>query len=278
VVFSPGVSSAVSGVYAIPRQNTLSLVIKALSELNLKDAASKYWDLLINKYNITPDAENYHSYLRLLRVSRSSTEIVNLMIKMPKSYMEAKTFRIAMSGCVRDSKNQHAFANAGKLLDLMQTALREPEIQALHYYLEIAITSDSSAKRNSTRKSDTSKYEQGKQIRRGLERLQPSFVNLKSSLLFRDPALPAIADYERHAFVQNILALTKRMISAYDILVNNAMVPKEECSPLINQRSKLAAFVTRHKYANRALQSPRNQETQTQDEELSSEPLKITRG
>lgn len=273
VVFSPSVASTVSEVYATPRQNTLSLIIKSLTELHLKDAAVKYWDILTNKYNIAPDAENYHCYLRILRLSRSSTEVVNLMTKMPTSYMEAKTFRIAMSACVRDIKNQHAFANAGKLLDLMQKGLREPEIQALLSYLEVAITSDSSAKRNSSGNHQTSKFEQGKQIRRALERLQPSFVNLKSSLLFQDPALPDVNDHERHALAQNILNLTKRMISSYDILVNNAMVPKEECPALTRERSKLAAFVTRHKSA-KVAHAPENQEMQVQEEEV---PLKITR-
>lgn len=282
VVFSPSVASTVAGVYAIPSQNTLSLIIQSLTELHLKDVAQRYWSLLTDKYNIVPDAENYHSYLRVLRLSRSSTEVVNLMMKMPKFYLEAKTFRIAMSTCVRDIRNQHAFANAGKLLDLMQSALREPEIQVLQSYLDVAITSTASAPRNSTDSKKTTKYEQGKQIRRALDRLQPSFVNLKSALAFRDPNLPRVSEHAREAFLQNILSLTKRMISAYDILVSNAMVPKEDCSMLINDRSKLAAFVARNTYIRlkEARSETRKEFSESREDETENErvPFRVSRG
>lgn len=241
--------NSVSGVYVTPGQNTLSLVIQSLTNLPLKDIAGKYWNLFTNDFNVEPDAENYHAYLRVLRLARSSTETVKIMMKMPQSYMQSKTFRISMSTCVRDKKNHHAFANAGQILDLMQTSLREPEIQALQSYLEVGLMSDAAPKRSASGNNQASKYEQGRQIRRALERLQPSFLNLKSALLFRDPTLPELKPQERMAFVDNILAITRRMISAYDVLMNNALVPREDYGVLADQRGKLAAFVTRHKSA-----------------------------
>ncbi|CZR59215.1 uncharacterized protein PAC_09107 [Phialocephala subalpina] len=238
-----------SGVYVTPGQNTLSLVIQSLTGFHLKEVAGKYWHIFTNEFNVVPDSENYHAYLRVLRLCRSSTETVNAMMKMPQSYMQSKTFRISMSTCLRDKNNHHAFANAGKILDLMQTTLREPEIQALQAYLEVALTSYAAPKRSASGnpKNQASKYEQGRQIRRALDRLQPSFLNLKSALLFRDPTLPKLNPHERLAFVDNILAITRRMISAYDVLMNNALVPREDYMALTSQRSKLAAFVTRHK-------------------------------
>ncbi|KUJ19944.1 uncharacterized protein LY89DRAFT_779820 [Mollisia scopiformis] len=244
VVFSNGVSD----VYAAPRQNTLSLVIQSLTELHLKDVAAKYWELFSNDYNVAPDAENYHSYLRILRLSRSSTEVVNLMMKMPRQYMQAKTFLIAMSTCSRDKNNRHAFANAGKILDLMQTTLQEPEILALQHYLEVAMTSPPhTGKQSSSNNNEPSKYEQGRQIGRALQRLEPSILTLRSSLAFRDPSLPDLDQTARKTFVDNIIVIMRRMIAAYDILINNAMVPMKDHRHLKDRRGILAAFVTRHK-------------------------------
>lgn len=242
-------SNSVSGVFVTPGQNTLSLVIQSLTNLPLKEVAGKYWNIFTNDFNVEPDAENYHAYLRVLRLARSSTETMKVMMKMPQSYMQSKTFRISMSTCLRDKNNHHAFSNAGKILDLMQTSLREPEIQALQSYLEVALMSNAAPKRSASENHQASKFEQGRQIRRALERLQPSFLNLKSALLFRDPTLPKPKPQEQMAFVDNILALTRRMISAYDVLINNALVLQEDYRELADQRGKLAAFVTRHKSA-----------------------------
>jgi len=238
-----------SGIYAQPGQNSLSLVLQALFGMKLKEPAQKYWHIFTTKCNVKPDQENFHSYLRILRVARASNETVNLLLRMPMQDMKHSTFRIAMATCRRDKLNRSAFANGGKLLDLMQTALREPDIAFLEDYLELAITAPAYSKKvSSSGKNDASKFEQGKQILRALERLNPSFVNLKAILHFQDPELAKKSPTERTYFVDSILSLTKKMISAFDLLMSHAMVPGEFYRPLIEQRSKLIAFVTRHKY------------------------------
>jgi pentatricopeptide repeat protein len=235
--------------YAKPGQNSLSLVLQALLEMKLKEPASKYWQIFTTEHNVKPDQANFHAYLRILRVARASTETVNVLLRMPMQDLKHTAFRIAMATCRRDKLNRGAFANAGKLLDLMQTALREPDIPFLEEYLELAITAPAYSKEVfSSGPKDPSKLEQGKQILRALDRLNPSFLNLKAALHFEDPELKKKSLAERTEFVDSILSLTKKMISSYDLLMDKAMVPRDSYGPLTAQRNKLTAFVTRHKF------------------------------
>jgi hypothetical protein len=247
-------SSGKSGLFAKPGQNSLSLVLEALLEMKLKEPAQKYWQIFTTKHNIQPDRENFHAYLRILRVARSSNEAVNVLLRMPMQDLKHSTFRIAMAACRRDKLNRNAFANGGRLLDLMQTALRQPDIPFLEDYVELAITAPAYSKKvSSSGKNELSKLEQGKQILRALDRLNPSMLNLKALLNFEDPRLAKKTPLETRELVDSILSLTTKMISSYDLLMNKAMVPRDFYGPLSAQRNKLAAFVTRHKQTKRLL-------------------------
>lgn len=229
--------------YAKPGQNTLSLILEALTSIGNKQAATKYWDIFTRDLSIIPDGPNYHDYLRILRIARASTETVELLLRMPKQDMVAKTFRIAMAACERDKNNRHAFSNAGKVLDIMQTNLREPDIPALLAYLETGIKCTPQSKN-----TDRVKVEQGTQILRAVSRLRPSLLNLRSLMQFKDPGLTSKRTPAKATeFVDDIRKLTQRMVSAYDLLLDKAMVPREEYSNIMKERSKLAAFITRSK-------------------------------
>lgn len=237
-----------TGFYPKPGQNTLSLLMSALLDLQLKEPATKYWNILTTQHAVEPDADNYHGYLRILRIARASTETVKLLLKIPKADMEIKTFRIAMSTCLRDKNNQHAFSNAGKVLDLMQTAFRVPDIQVLYNYLDVAFSV--TAYGHKVHSNDThaaSKYEQGKQILRALERINPSYVNLRSLMAYGDPTKPATTTFENDLLKDSVLRLTQKMVSAHDLLMNKALVDREKYTDLTAARSKLAAFITRFK-------------------------------
>lgn len=244
-----------TGAYAKPGQNSLSLVMQALLHLHLKIPVAKspavnYWNIFTNNLRVVPDGENYVAYLRILRVFRASTEAVELLQQMPKRYMAHKVFRIAISTCHRDKLNHHAFSNAGKILDLMQSHLEVPDIRTLITYLDVALTSPAYSDRTSSDgKSHYSKYIQGKQILRALQRLGPSFVNIRSLLTYGDPTDAKINGKQKSSeFLDEVLSLTQHMIRATDILMNKALVPREMYQQITKQRSKLAAFVTRHKH------------------------------
>ncbi|TVY41497.1 Pentatricopeptide repeat-containing protein, mitochondrial [Lachnellula subtilissima] len=234
----PGQSA---GVYAKPGRNTLSLVLSALSLIKAKEAADKYWQIFVYNKKVKPDVENYHAYLRVLRVFRASSQTIELLQSMPYGDMRSSTFRIAMASCERDKRNPNAFANAGKILDIMTNALQVPDIRVLATYLDIATSVATSSDGLAL-----SRVEQGKKIMRALERLSPSFINVKSFYLFGEPERdqnPA----ERAEYRESVLLLTRRMIAAYGIIIDKELVERSRFPDLQSQRSKLSAFVTRQK-------------------------------
>lgn len=238
--------------YAKPGANTLSLVLETLFDLRMKRPLAEYWEVFTKVHQVKPDSPNFHSYLRILRVHRASQEAVELLLLMPTSILEKKTFRIAMSTCTRDGNNPAAFANAGKVLDLMQQTLAELDLPALHSYLEVAIHGALSPGRELVSGSE-SQYSRGRQILRALARLGPAVINVRSALAYGKPATSKEGNFHAKVTQDAALALVRKMISAYDKLMNNGMVVREMHGYLIGERSKLAAFVTRYKERNRKL-------------------------
>lgn len=227
------------------RVPTLSLVLQALYDLRLKRPMAEYWNVFTRIHQVKPDSQNFHSYLRGLRVHRASQEAVELLLQMPTSMLEKKTFRMAMSTCVRDGNNPAVFANAGKVLDLMQQTLAELDLPALHSYLEVAIYGALPPGRESVSGSE-SQYSRGRQILRALQRLGPAVINVRSALAYSNPATSKEGSAQARVTRDAALALIREMISAYDKLMHKGMVVREMHGYLTGERSKLAAFVTRY--------------------------------
>lgn len=106
-------------------------------------AGQSYWGLLTLKdseFKVEPDSGNFHEYLRLLRVSRSSRLAVTTIREqmVPAGAAEGKTFHIAMSCCLRDRINPNVFLNARSLLDTMRECLPLPDPRPLNGFLELA--------------------------------------------------------------------------------------------------------------------------------------------
>ena len=238
---APRPTSRAANAYAKPGRNSLSLVMQVMDSLQRKEAAVTYWSIFTRKFGVIPDAENYHSYLRVLRRMRASADTVDLLLEMPREYMADKTFIIAMSTCERDKNNRNAFANAGKILDVMQSTLNIPNLTALRTYLEVAVSSPAyfKAVKGSTEATTSSAYAQGKQILRALDRLNPSYINIKSFIAY-DPAAS-----DKRKMQEDILALTRKMIALCDILMNKGLVEREMYSAICAQRNKFAAFTQR---------------------------------
>lgn len=239
--------------FPIPAQNTLSLIMAALLKLRDHSSPKKYWTHLITN-GVIPDGENYNAYLRTLRITRASSETVKILLSMPKPLITIGTYRIAIATCVRDKNNPHAFANAGKILDLMQTTHTNPDPKVLDTYLEVAITTPVhvSTAANPAQEIELQKFAHGAQISRALHRLGPAVINLKAILSFGDENMRHLSNFEREKQVSAVLALTQRMVSAYDVLMDKGMVPRVDYVPLSQERNKLTAFITRNKHARRA--------------------------
>ena len=135
----PLTSSSSPRQLARPSNSTLSLLIDTTIRIHAPAVAQSYWALLTSPsgHNVAPDAENLHMYLRLLRLARASRLAVALVADMNRPVTsnglgitpQAKTFRIAMSTCVRDAKNRAAVTHAGSLLRCMVGVMEIPDLQ-----------------------------------------------------------------------------------------------------------------------------------------------------
>lgn len=135
--------------YVHPGRNTLSMVMDACISLKALRAAQDYWGLLTDpdgEYKIIPDAENYHVYLRLLRSKRASKLSVEMLEELryknlaEMNVLQPKTFRIAMSTCLRDVNNPNVLTHANKMARIMLDSLEKPDVRALGMYLDLALT------------------------------------------------------------------------------------------------------------------------------------------
>lgn len=109
-----------------PGAPTLSLVLNACLGLQAWKAAHEYWRYVTEEKHVVPDRDNYNSYLRILRATRSSARAVGLLRQIndrPKDSQDIRlgssTYMIAMSICSRDSKNINMLEHAAAIIDLM---------------------------------------------------------------------------------------------------------------------------------------------------------------
>ena len=140
-------ASDVPSPYANIGNNVLSLLIEAAIKLREIPTGKTYWEKLTSPENVPfvmPDDDNLHSYLRLLRIARSSKAICDLLRQPVNGGLEGiwyrrGTFVLAMSTCARDFKNPNVFAYASSILDLMEAKLDKPDLKVMTMYLSLAM-------------------------------------------------------------------------------------------------------------------------------------------
>lgn len=195
-----------------PGRNTLSLVLDACIHLHQPRPAQDYWAFLTfpaGPYNIAPDNENYHMYLRLLRLQRASkltTELIGDItsgaITIPphkgESTLQPKTFRIALSCCIRDKKNRNALSHAATLYRIMAHTLEAPDPKALTMYLTLALAQQP---------------RDWRALLRVIRDTDPGVRNLKSLLAYG----PQGRD---KADERDVVALAQRLMGACDIVLD----------------------------------------------------------
>lgn len=223
-----------SSSYAFPGRNTLSLVVDACLRMQAVRPAQDYWGLLTapsGPYNIVPDAENYHMYLRLLRVQRASRLSVELVQEMRRgltgrtNVVQAKTFRIALSCCVRDKNNRNVLEHAGKLVRMMQDTLEEPDVRSLEMYISVAL------------------HRKGRDWRSIMGVLRGTEVgvrNLRSLLAYVEKG-------KRETRKSDVMEFVRKLIGAYDIVITMGAeeMGRDERQLCMEQRNTLASWLTR---------------------------------
>ncbi|EXJ92834.1 hypothetical protein A1O3_01388 [Capronia epimyces CBS 606.96] len=236
-----------TSIYAIPGQNTLSMLIETATALRYLRVGKYYWDLLTapeGLYKIVPDHGNVMAYLRLLRVSRASQATLDVL-RMPRPkdiqdrLMVRGTFFIAMSTCLRDKNNPNVFETASRILDLMQGRAEavdqeqsptsggqqlklSPKVLTKYLELALATTNGLNGSRLNKRKDGDLDFERDPRKNntlRALRRLAPDMVNVKRLLKDHlDESEQQAAMKARTPTVQKILA--KRQLTHLSVSEN----------------------------------------------------------
>ncbi|KAL4964181.1 pentatricopeptide repeat-containing protein [Aspergillus stella-maris] len=121
----------------------LSVILTTLLQMtNPVGPGKEYWKHLTKEktdYKLIPDHRSLISYLRILRVGRTSRACVDLIKNMVDlgQIEQGLPFHISLSTCRRDRKNPNILRNANDLLDLMDYALLIPDYRAISSYLDL---------------------------------------------------------------------------------------------------------------------------------------------
>ncbi|KAL8723758.1 MAG: hypothetical protein Q9225_000053 [Loekoesia sp. 1 TL-2023] len=220
---------------ARPGRNALSLILDACISLRDVPSAQSYWGLLTDPsgpYNVQPDSENYHMYLRLLRVRRASKLAVELIKDMHSGELETikilqpKTFRIAMSCCVRDKFNVRSLEYATTLADVMYKKFDQPDIRTLQMFTFLISFSARSDFRFSVSAFRT---------------LEPGMHVLKMWVNF------GLADVKNED-KESVVRLGSMIVGACDSVLDKAgdRLAKEERRWLVGWKNELNAWVIRN--------------------------------
>ncbi len=240
-------SKSPSAIYVAPGANTLSLVLVALLKLRKSNLGLKYWDVF-QALGVEPDSENWFSLLRVLRASHASAKMAEMLQKMPPEFMQPKTFQIAMAACAKDTLNEHVFANAGKIMDLMSRHLRVPDPSAMRLYLRTVLLSTRRFQQQAD-KGDVAgaKLAKGRHILRGLDRLWEPLRLSTNSLSY--PAKRYKSREEELAdtrdFHHELIALAREMVSASDRIVSENLASPEAVKITQMRRNVLNRHITR---------------------------------
>lgn len=222
--------------FAQAGRNTLSMVLDACIRLRAIPAARDYWGLLTNPngpHDITPDSENYHMYLRLLRVQRASKLALELVRDMRRGpfgsdpiELEPKTFRIALSACVRDVKNPNVLETAGALARMMIDVLPHPDVKSLELYLHVAM-------------SKAADWMAMMSVLRGSVF---GLRNLRSLHLFAKSG-----EISKSQVTSDVVSLGRKLVSAFDITIanGNGLMSEQDLSDLTQQRDTVTRWITR---------------------------------
>lgn len=207
-----------------PSNRTLSIILKACTNLKDSKTASKYWTTLTSPpYFLHPDLENYHDLLRSLRRSRLGAEAVKVVTEMrvPPS---PKTFYIALSSCKRSGRSG-SFSYAEQLLELMmQKYGMTVDVKVWNMFLQCAVKSGlaSNIKQALRRIDEAMDVEEMVRGRRGSE-----------------------------VFIERALDMVKIMVGAVDVLLMDGEKvgvrwAHGERSVYEERRSVLSSVVTRY--------------------------------
>lgn len=238
----PGPGSSTG--FATPGNNSLSLVLEALTQSGQTSPALSYWEVFVNKHGVKPDTQNWTALLHAFSRGRSSNSAANALDKIPADILQTKHVRAAMKACLRDMHNKNAFDNATRVLKSMTTKLVLPDIAAMQIYLRVADASKKPFENKEGFFDEKAKYAHGRQLGAAVNNLQEPHAILRQHV--DSLKLDSIADskewLQKSALLQDLVAVSRTMYATYDRLIFDKLVPDkvaEAIKPLRNQLNRV---------------------------------------
>lgn len=237
-----------SPLYARPGPKTLSLVLKALGKIRKTSSAPKYWAYFTQSLGVTPDRDNYFSYLHALASGHASTQVAALVPAMPTEILSFITFRIAFGACVHDNLNKDSFRNACAIFDVMATHQRYADALALRLFLHAARANTRHFHEQAKTDAAGAKRAQGAQLVTALDRMWEPFRILLGSFSYPEEATKSPTELleKQRGDMQEVMATARRMISAIDFVVGDNMTDKKTAKTMAVRRTVLQKVVERY--------------------------------
>ncbi|EFQ33300.1 pentatricopeptide repeat domain-containing protein [Colletotrichum graminicola] len=241
--------------YAVPRGNTLSLVLELLCENKQAKLAVQYWELFVYYYGLEPDSDNWHQLIRIYERNGSSRDAAKAVLKLPDETILPMMYRRALSACIKDNMNQAAFENANLILDKMTSRASASkgatplDVRALHLYLKAAMVSHFHFRKMAEGgKVEEAKRAYGEQLATAVNKLWAPFTSAKDAAVKTTTKaggkLPSKPPMRRDAAIQQLVELARNMVGAVDKVVNeNRLADDEAVEKLKQKRNDLNRFV-----------------------------------
>ncbi|KAG6062574.1 hypothetical protein E4U16_002692 [Claviceps sp. LM84 group G4] len=230
--------------YALPGRNTLALILTALSFSRLTTCGIKYWNVLVRHYGIVPDRDNWYRLLGMLKAGRASAQAASIVNLLPKEYVSALPYTIAMQTCIRDNINPNATKNALQVLKSMVTRLPVLDVQVMRLYLRVALVCHYHFRRRAKKGDEVgAKREYGIQITSALENIRETYWVLHEH--YFQVVQPKDAE-ERDVLYNSqceVIALARHMHALCDKVVLEKLLPEADLKKVQTQAVKLNRII-----------------------------------
>lgn len=238
-----------SRLFAPPGNKALSLALTALVSIRKTSHASKYWNYFTQTLGVTPDRDNYYSYIRALATGHASSQVADLVDAMPIEILGFITFRIAFGACVRDNLNPDAFKNSVRIFETMTAKQRYADPLAMRLFLQSARANTRHFHELAATEPYKAKLAHGKQIVKAVNLMWEPLRILMGS--FSYPPLqrrsPQEEMEEKRGDMQEAMSTARRMIAAIDFVVSEEMMEdRKKVKALRARRIVLQRMVERY--------------------------------
>ncbi|KAI2466998.1 hypothetical protein F4781DRAFT_403945 [Annulohypoxylon bovei var. microspora] len=225
--------------HALPGNNSLSLILSALEKTGKTTKSHRYWEIFTKQYNVVPDANNWHLLFVAFQRGKNSSKTASYLREIPAELAAPKTFRTAMSTCLRDNINRSAFRHATEVLEIMLAKSRTtvPDMLNMRTYLRVAYANKRYFMVQLKKDPKAAMMAWGEQLAAALDNLWR-------------PYMMASREYESNgpesSTKQELVALARKMIAASDRIISGKLVTPKVEEELKPRRNGLNRVVVRH--------------------------------